>query len=94
MTVLLRSAPERKVLRRLAMVWCYASMTCIHMGLIEEAGAAFLTGIVTMREVLKPSRSWQKGINRVPLWAFENMYSEAQCYQCACCTMRAPHTFQ
>ena len=58
------------------MVWCFASMTCLDMGLIEEAAAAFLTGAVTMREVLKQSRSWQKGINRVPIWAFENMYSD------------------
>ena len=25
-------------------------------------------------------RSWQSGINRAPLWAFENMYSEEECW--------------
>ena len=27
------------------------------------------------------ARSWQKGINRVVVWSFENMYGEGKCYE-------------
>ena len=82
MVQLLRTAPEVKHLRRVSVIWCFAAACMMNIDMLEEQGAAVLMAAVAAREVLKPTRSWQKGINRVVIWSFDNMYSEVQCYQC------------
>jgi hypothetical protein len=83
MTRLQRTHAERRNLRKMAMVWCFMANSMLTVDMIPEAAASVMVSAMFIREVLKPSRSWQKGISRVAFWSFDNMYSEPQCYECA-----------
>ena len=48
---------------------------------IESSAYIFQAIAVTTRLIAGPSRSWQKGLNRVTIWSFENMYTEEACWE-------------
>ncbi|KAL3929180.1 MAG: hypothetical protein SGPRY_002065 [Prymnesium sp.] len=81
MPLLLRTAAERRTLRRISMMLLYHANALVLNDMLEFVATSWGMSVLALRELLKPSRSWQKGINRVVVWSFENMYSEAQCYE-------------
>ena len=47
---------------------------------LEGAANHFVAVLQGARMLHAPSRSWQRGVNRVALWSFQNMYSDVVCW--------------
>ena len=83
MARLIRTAPEKRNLRRIAIVYAILANMMITQDMFDEAGIVLPMAGVAATALMQPSRSWQKGINRVAIWSFDNMFSEEKAYECA-----------
>ena len=81
MPLLLRSATQVMVRRRQLVPLLFAFATLVIDDQLEEACYVLSAVIAGARMLSGPSRCWQKGINRVAVWSFENMYSDTQCWE-------------
>ena len=81
MPLLLRTAGE--AIRRKQQLMPLLLLTSCLVTSDDIYAAACVTNAIAMgvRMLIGPSRSWQKGINRVTLWCFENLYTETQCWE-------------
>ena len=48
---------------------------------VEDACYVLSALLAGARMLHGPSRCWQKGISRVAVWSFDNMYSDTQCWE-------------
>ena len=81
MARLIRTAPEQRFLRRLALVYCFLCNIMVENDMLDDAGTMIAMAGIAASALMQPSRTWQKGINRVLIWSFDNMYSEEKCYE-------------
>ena len=76
MPLLLRTATQTLTRRRQLVPLLFAFAALVQEDQLEEAGYLLNCVLAGARMLSGPTRSWQKGINRVTVWSFDNMYSE------------------
>ena len=81
MVLLLRTAAERRTLWRKVASAFVAYDSVLERDVVEEALSAANVALLAKIELLRPFRSWKKGISRAVVKAFENLYSHETCYQ-------------
>ena len=81
MPLLLRTATQAMLRHRQLVPLIFAFYALVMDDELEEACYVFSAVLCGARMLSGPSRSWQKGINRVTIWSFENMYSDTQCWE-------------
>ena len=81
MPLLLRSATQAMLRRRQLVPLIFIFSALMMDDELEDACYVLSAVLCGARMLSGPSRSWQKGINRVTIWSFENMYSDTQCWE-------------
>ena len=81
MPLLLRTATETLSRKRALVPLFFALSILVYDDQLEEASYVLSALLAGARMLHGPSRSWQKGINRVTVWSFENMYSDVRCWE-------------
>ena len=81
MPLLLRSATQAMLRRRQLVPLIFAFYALVMDDELEDACYMFSAVLCGARMLSGASRSWQKGINRVAIWSFDNMYSDTQCWE-------------
>ena len=81
MPLLLRTATEVMLRRRMLVPLVFGFSVLVMDDQLEDACYILTAALAGARMLSGPSRSWQKGINRVAVWSFDNMYTDTQCWE-------------